>query len=154
MNTTQQAVLIVQAPFYQDITGQLLQGATTVLEQAGYAHETVTVPGVFEIPAAIRFALRAMELGSASRRYVGFVTLGCVIRGETDHYEFICRAATDALMNLSTEFAIAHGLGILTCENQEQAWVRADITQKNLGGRAAEACLAMIGVKNKFHLAT
>ena len=154
MTATGPTVLIVEAPFYADITDQLAAGAIAALEQAGFAHDRVAVPGVYEIPAAIRFALRAMELGAASRRYAGFVTLGCVIRGETDHYEFISRSALDSLIALTTDFSIAHGLGILTVENQEQARVRADVNGKNLGGRAAEACLRMIELKTHFHLAT
>ena len=93
-----------------------------------------------------------MEFHSGSHPYAGFLALGCVIRGETDHYDHVCREASRALMDLSTEYAIAFGFGVLTCETMEQAQARADIDGKNKGGEAAQACLAMMDVKRHFRL--
>ncbi|MCW8835316.1 MAG: 6,7-dimethyl-8-ribityllumazine synthase [Rhodospirillales bacterium] len=146
-------VLIVEARFYQDIADELMKGALGVLEAAGVAYQRIEVPGVFEIPAAIRFAIRSMELRAASRRFPGFISLGCVIRGETSHYDYVAGEASRALMDLSVNYSIAHGFGVLTCENYDQAWARADVTgKKNVGGRAAEACLQMMDVKKQLHL--
>ena len=101
MPSAKQRVLIVEARFYEDITDELVKGATAVLEQNEYVYERISVPGVFEIPAAMRYAIRSMEVRAASKRYAGFVTLGCVIRGETDHYDHVCREASRSLMDLS-----------------------------------------------------
>ena len=136
-------ILIVESSYYEDITDALIKGASTTLEAAEQSIERIAVPGVFEIPAAIQFAWNEMY-------FDGCVTLGCVIRGETDHYEHICREVSRALMDISIRCNMPHGFGILTCENREQAWERADIKQKNRGARAAEACLQMINVKTRF----
>lgn len=145
-------ILIVEARFYPDIADQLVAGAVAALEPAGFDHERLEVPGVFELPAAIRMALRSMEFHSSSRTYAGFLAFGCVIRGETDHYDHVCREASRALMDLSTEFAIALGFGVLTCDTRVQAEVRAAVDQKNKGGEAAQACLSMLDVKRRFRL--
>ena len=136
-------ILIVESSYYEDITDALIKGASTTLEAAEQSIERIAVPGVFEIPAAIQFAWNEMY-------FDGCVTLGCVIRGETDHYEHICREVSRALMDISIRCNMPHGFGVLTCENREQAWERADIKQKNRGARAAEACLQMINVKTRF----
>ena len=133
-------ILIVEARFYEDIADALVSGAEATLEKADQLIERITVPGVFEIPTAIKFAWDDI-------RFDGCVTLGCVIRGETDHYEHICREVSRALMDLSIRSEIPHGFGILTCDNMSQAKERADIKQKNVGARAAIACLRMIEVK-------
>lgn len=152
MPSAKQRVLIVEARFYEDITDELVKGATAVLEQNEYVYERISVPGVFEIPAAMRYAIRSMEVRAASKRYAGFVTLGCVIRGETDHYDHVCREASRSLMDLSVHYSVAHGFGVLTVENGDQAWARANVDGKNFGGRAAEACLRMIELKKQFRL--
>jgi len=146
-------VLIVEARFYEDIADEMAKGAIAVLDQAGLGHERMTVPGVFEIPAAIRFAIRAMETHSASTDYAGFIALGAVIRGETDHYDHICREASRALMDIAVHQSAALGFGILTCETGEQAHVRADIAQGNKGADAARACLRMMDIKKELRLA-
>ena len=110
------------------------------------------MPGAFEIPAAIRFAIAAQQVGTADSRYTGYIALGCVIRGETSHYDYVCGESARALMDLTQQFSIALGYGILTCENGEQAWARADRKRKNKGADAANACLAMIGLKRNFRL--
>jgi 6,7-dimethyl-8-ribityllumazine synthase len=143
-------VLIVEARFYEDIADSLASGAEQALRAAGADCERVAVPGVFEIPAAIKFASQAIKGGAAERVYHGYVALGCVIRGETDHYEHICREVSRALMEFTINELAPHGFGILTCENREQAWERADVKQRNLGARAAQACLRMMELKDQF----
>jgi 6,7-dimethyl-8-ribityllumazine synthase len=145
-------VLIVEARFYENIADELAKGAVAVLERAGVSCDRHWVPGVFEVPAGCRFALRAMEEGSASPGYSGFIALGCVIRGETDHYDHICREASRALMDLAVNHSVALGFGILTCETYDQAWVRSAVDQKNKGADAAEACLRMIELRRSLHL--
>jgi 6,7-dimethyl-8-ribityllumazine synthase len=140
-------VVIVEARFYDDIADELVKGATRVLDDAGVSHERIAVPGTFEVPAAIRFAVRSAEVHASSSGPLGFIALGCVIRGETDHYDHICREAARALMDLAANDGVALGFGILTCENREQAWTRAAVDQKNKGADAARACLRMMELK-------
>ena len=150
--TEQPCILIVEARFYDDIADELARGAIAELDKTGIAFERVTVPGTFEIPAAIRFAIRSMEAHALSRNYAGFIALGCVIRGETDHYDHICRESSRALMDLSINQGVALGFGVLTCENREQAWARAAVDQKNKGADAAIACLRMMELQREFRL--
>ncbi|MEK9754002.1 MAG: 6,7-dimethyl-8-ribityllumazine synthase [Rhodospirillaceae bacterium] len=145
-------ILIVEARFYTEIADSLAEGAIRALDAAGFENERLAVPGVFEVPAAIRMALRSMEIHSSSRSYAGFIALGCVIRGETSHYDYVCSESSRAIMDLTTTHNVAIGFGILTCENGEQAWARADVNHKNKGGEAAEACLWMIEVQRHFRL--
>jgi 6,7-dimethyl-8-ribityllumazine synthase len=145
-------ILIVEARFYANISDELAKGAIAVLDRASVSYDRHWVPGVFEVPAACRFALRSMEEGIANLSYSGFIALGCVIRGETDHYDHICREASRALMDLAVDHSVALGFGILTCENYDQAWVRASVDQKNKGADAAEACLRMIELRRALHL--
>ncbi|MBL6958641.1 MAG: 6,7-dimethyl-8-ribityllumazine synthase [Rhodospirillales bacterium] len=152
--TEQPHVLIVEARFYEDIADELVKGATAELEKAGVTYDRIAVPGVFEIPATVRFAIRSMELGAASQHYAGYITLGCVIRGETDHYDHICREASHAMMQMALDHSIAHGFGVLTCENYEQAQVRAAVDKKNKGSDAAIACLRMMEIKKDLRLTT
>ena len=151
--TEKPCVLIVEARFYGDIADHLVNGAVAVLDEAGIDHESMVVPGVFEVPAAVRFAVRAMETHSATRNYAGFIALGAVIRGETDHYDHICREASRALMDISVHQCVALGFGILTCENKDQAETRADVARGNKGADAAEACLRMMELKKDLRLA-
>jgi len=145
-------VLIVEADFYRDISDALLEGAKEVLDGVEATYEVIRVPGCLEIPAAIRFAIKAMEFMGGRRRYDAYVTLGCVVRGETSHYDTVSEESARALMDLTTEFCIALGNGIITCENNEQAWARAKKDEKNKGGGAAQAALDMIAVKEQFGL--
>ena len=145
-------ILIVEARFYSDIADQLVAGAISALDGARFEHERLQVPGVFELPAAIRMALRSMGPHSGSSSYAGFIAFGCVIRGETDHYLHICREASRALMDITTEYSIALGFGVLTCENRAQAEYRAAVDGKNKGREATEACLKMMDVKRHFGL--
>ena len=135
--------LIVEARFYSGIADELLRGAEAALTAAGAAFDRVTVPGSLEIPAAIAFALD-------SDTYDGFVALGCVIRGETTHYEIVSGESARALMDLTVFDRIALGNGILTVENEDQAWARARVTEQNKGGGAATAAIAMALLKRKL----
>jgi 6,7-dimethyl-8-ribityllumazine synthase len=141
-------ILIIDARFYEDIADALLTGATEVLEAQGADITRVSVPGVLEIPGALAMALAAMENGSAD--FDGFVLLGCVIRGETSHYDIVANESARAVMELVIDAALPLGNGILTVENREQAWVRADLRQKNKGGAAAQAALDMIAIRDRF----
>ena len=140
-------VLIVEARFYEDIADALVKGAIAALENAGCDYERISVPGVFEVPAAVSMAYASTVDDSGLAKYDGVISLGCVIRGETDHYDHICREVSRGLMDLSIDLMMPHGFGILTCENRDQAWARADTAQRNIGGRAAEACLRMIEIR-------
>lgn len=141
-------LLIVEARFYDDLADELLSGAVNALENAGATYDRVTVPGALEIPAAISMALTGAEEGGTD--YDGFVALGCVIRGETGHYDIVAGESARGLMDLAIEESIAVGNGILTCDNGEQAWARARVSEKNKGGAAAEAALAMIALRDRF----
>ena len=139
-------ILIVTAPYYREISDLLETGARTAIEQAGFASQTITVPGAFEIPAAIGFAHQ-------SRRFEGYVALGCVIRGETSHYDYVCGESARGIAQLALEQHLAIGYGILTVENMEQAHVRAALNEGNKGGEAAKACLQMLALKQLYGVA-
>ncbi len=139
-------VLIVEARFYPDIADEMARGAIAALEAAGATHERLPVPGAFEVAAAIRFAVEG-------GRYDGYVALGCVIRGETSHYEYICTESARGLGKVALDYLAAIGYGILTCDNLEQAVARAATDDRNKGRDAAEACLAMVAIKRKFGIA-
>lgn len=143
-------VLIVEARFYARIADEMAAGAIALLDAAGVGHERQAVPGSFELPAAIRFALDQRTPDGEHPRFAGFIALGCVIRGETDHYDHVCREASRGLMELAIAHAIALGFGLLTCETYEQARIRAAIDGGNKGAAAAAACLRMIALKRHF----
>ena len=151
--TEEPRVLIVAARFYEDIAEQMVKGAAAVLDEAGVSFDQLAVPGVFEVPAAIRFAVRSLEVHSATSNYAGFIALGTVIRGETDHYEHISREASRALMDMAVQQTVALGFGILTCDTREQALARAATDQGNKGADTARACLRMMEVKKDLRLA-
>ncbi|MEM7444837.1 MAG: 6,7-dimethyl-8-ribityllumazine synthase [Pseudomonadota bacterium] len=136
-------ILIVDASFYADIVDELRAGATEALEQAGATFERVSVPGALEAPAAVAIA-------ADTGRFDGFVVLGCVIRGETSHYDYVCSESAHGLQILAVERRLAIGNGILTTENQAQAMVRAKRSEKNKGRDAVEACLAVLALKQRF----
>ncbi|NBO17798.1 MAG: 6,7-dimethyl-8-ribityllumazine synthase [Proteobacteria bacterium] len=136
-------ILIVSARFYPDIADELERGAVDRLTREGATYDLLDVPGAFEVPAAIRFGLH-------QRGYDGFLALGCVIRGETSHYDYVCGESARALMELAVREQAAIGYGILTVENEEQAWVRARMSEGNKGRDAAEACLRLIEIKRHF----
>lgn len=146
-------VLIVEARFYDHIADGLLKGATGALEKAGVEHARITVPGVLEIPAAVAYVLAAGQ-ASPQQRFDGFVALGCAIRGETDHYDHVCRESMRGLQDLAVKHHLAVGNGILTVHNEAQALDRSMPERKNMGGLAARACLRMIDIKREFSLGT
>ena len=137
-------ILLVEAPYYAHIAADLRRGAERALDLAGATHERVSVPGAFEIPAAIAAAARA------ALRFDGFVALGCVIRGETTHYDHICAESARGLQDLAVRDGLAIGYGILTVENEAQALVRASPEGRDKGGEAVRACLALVALKRRF----
>jgi 6,7-dimethyl-8-ribityllumazine synthase len=134
--------LIVEARFYAHLNDLLLHGARGAIEEAGHAHETITVPGALEIPAAV-------ALAAETGRYDGFVALGVVIRGETYHFEVVSNESARGLMALTLD-GIPIGNGILTVEDEAQALTRAKPNEKNKGGEAAKAAIAMLELKSRF----
>jgi 6,7-dimethyl-8-ribityllumazine synthase len=139
--------LIVEARFYDSIGALLLEGATGALAQAQAQWSVVQAPGALEIPAAAAILLDAAE--EAGEPYAGVVALGCVIRGETYHFEIVAGESARALMDLAVERRLPLGNGILTVENEEQALVRADKAKLDKGGDAARAALAMFRMKRQ-----
>ena len=138
-------ILIVNSPYYEHISQELEQGAREALEASGEECEieTIMVPGAFEVPGAIAMA-------ADSARYDGYIALGCVIRGETSHYDYVCGESARGLMYLSTDRRVALGYGILTVENEAQALARANRSEGNKGRDAAIACLEMLKIRKKF----
>jgi 6,7-dimethyl-8-ribityllumazine synthase len=145
-------IMIVEARYYAHIADELAKGAITALDAAGASYERFAVPGAFEIPAAIRFAVEAQARGAREARFDGYLALGCVIRGETTHYDYVCGESAGGLQRLALAHNLAVGFGILTVENEAQALARARVDKKNKGGEAANACLAMIELKRHFGL--
>jgi 6,7-dimethyl-8-ribityllumazine synthase len=145
-------IMIVEARYYAHISDELAKGAIAALDAAGASYEQFSVPGAFEIPAAIRFAVEAKARGAREARFDGYLALGCVIRGETTHYDYVCNESAGGLQRLVLEHGLAVGFGILTVENEAQALARARVDKKNKGGEAANACLAMIELKRHFGL--
>ncbi len=141
-------LLIVEARFHEDLADALLDGAVKALEEAGATYDVVTVPGSLEIPAVISFALDGDAEGGTV--YDGFVALGTVVRGDTYHFDIVANESSRALMDLSVHEAIAIGNGILTTENEEQAWQRARRSEGDKGGFAARAALTMIALRERF----
>ena len=137
-------LLLVEAPYYTHLAAMLREGAERAVAAAGATCEVVSVPGAFEIPAAI--ALAAKTTG----RFDGYVALGVVIRGETTHYDHICTETARSLQDLMVCDGLAAGYGILTCENEAQALVRAAPDGRDKGGEATRACLALIELKHRF----
>ncbi|MCY1708931.1 MULTISPECIES: 6,7-dimethyl-8-ribityllumazine synthase [Pannonibacter] len=141
-------VLIIEARFYEDIADALYEGAAKALETAGATHDRIQVPGVLEIPAALSMVLTSME--NEGTFYDGFVLLGCVIRGETTHYDIVANESARVIMDLIVDADLAVGNGILTVENDDQAWARARMTDKDKGGAASRAALDMIALREKL----
>jgi 6,7-dimethyl-8-ribityllumazine synthase len=140
--------LIVEARFYDDIQDALLDGAVAELKQAGVGHDVVTVPGALEIPAAIEMALDAAE--RSGKPYDAVIALGCVVRGDTIHFEIVAMESSRALMDLSVQRRVPLGNGIVTVNTDAQAWARARVSELNKGGDAARAALAMLRIKRRL----
>jgi len=142
-------ILIVEPRYYDEIADQLLTGATGAVKAAGGSFDVLTVPGALEIPAAMAIALDAAAV--RGRPYDGAVALGCVVRGETTHYEIVSNESARALMDLSVARGLPLGNGILTVENDAQARARASISDMNKGGGAADAALQMVSLKRRLY---
>ncbi len=138
-------MLVIDARFYDDIADELVAGALAALELVGATHDRISVPGVLEIPSALAMALEARPLV-----YDGYVLLGCVIRGETSHYDIVAIQSARAVMDLAVAKRLAVGNGILTVESREQAWARARVAEKDKGGGAAKAALAMAALRRSL----
>lgn len=145
-------VMLIEARFYPEITDELVRGAVAALGESGATYERFAVPGAFEIPAAIQMAVRARSFSTLTRRFDGYVTLGCVMRGETSHYDYVCQESARALQDLALRYTLALGYGILTVDNEAQAWERARVDRRDKGGHAARTCLQMIDLKRHFNL--
>jgi 6,7-dimethyl-8-ribityllumazine synthase len=141
-------VLVVEARFYNDIADALLAGATRALKEAGAEFDRVSVPGSLEVPPAIAIVLDAAE--RAGRPYDGVVALGCVIRGDTIHFEIVSTESARALMDLSVARRVPIGNGILTVDTDQQAWTRARANEADKGGDAARAALALVRLKRRL----
>ena len=140
--------LIVEASFYTDLADALAAGAMKALDDAGAVYDRISVPGALEIPSAIAMASQRRDAAT----YDGYVALGCVIRGETYHFEIVCNESARGIMDLTTAEMLAIGNGILTVENADQAWERADPARKDKGGDAARAALAMAKLAQSYGL--
>ena len=137
-------ILLVEAPYYSHIAAELRRGAERALAAAGATFERISVPGAFEIPVAIAITSRA------NQHFDGFVALGCVIRGETTHYDHICAESARGLQDLAVRDGVAIGYGILTVENEAQALARASPEGRDKGGEAVRACLAIVELKRRL----
>jgi 6,7-dimethyl-8-ribityllumazine synthase len=135
-------ILLIQAPYYADVVGGMREGAERVLREAGATVEVADVAGAFELPAALRMAL--------GRGYGGYVLLGCVVRGETDHYDFICDAVCHGVMAISAETGVPLGFGLLTVDNLDQAIARSRDDRMNKGAEAAHAMLGQVAFRRSF----
>ncbi len=141
-------VLVAEARYYENTSDFLLRGAVAALDEAGATYDVVTVPGALELPAAVAICLD--REGEAERRYDAVVALGCVIRGETYHFEVVSDQSARALMDLSTSRSMPLGNGVLTVENDEQALVRAHPERGDKGGDAARAALALLRLRRRM----
>lgn len=137
-------LLLVRAPYYRDVVDGMTRGAARVLEQAGATHDVLDVAGAFELAQAIRLALRG------TRRHDGYVALGCVVRGETDHYDHICRESMAGLMGVALQYGIALGTGLLTVHTLEQAVARSGEDGHNKGAEAAAAALLQVAAARRL----
>ncbi|MGH7154833.1 MAG: 6,7-dimethyl-8-ribityllumazine synthase [Acetobacteraceae bacterium] len=137
-------LLILRAPYYRDVVEGLTRGAEGVLREGGATFEIVDVAGAFELPQALRLALRG------TRRFDAYVALGCVVRGETDHYDHICRETIGGLMHVALQFGLAMGQGVLTVHRIEQARARSGQDGHNKGAEAAAAALVQVGVARRL----
>jgi 6,7-dimethyl-8-ribityllumazine synthase len=133
-------ILLIRAPYYHDVVNGMTAAAESILRDAAASVEKIDVAGAFELPQALRIALRG------KRRFDGYIALGCVVRGETDHYQFICNSAMDGLMHVALQYGICLGTAVLTVDTLAQAQARSRETGDNKGAEAAVACLMQIGI--------
>ena len=137
-------LLIVRAPYYRGVIEGLTDGASRILREAGATFEQLDVAGAYELPQTIRIAMRGRQ------KFDGFIALGCIVRGETDHYEFLCREAMGGLMAVALQFGLALGTGLLTCDTLVQAEARSGKDGHNKGAEAAAAALLQIGAARQL----
>ena len=145
-------VMIVESPYYEEINNNMVKSVLIELSKVDATYERFEVPGSFELPAAIRFAIGSETSNPERKKFDGYIALGCVIRGETSHYDYVCGESARGLNDLVLEHGIALGYGVLTTENREQAVARSSRDQHDRGGAAARACLAMIKIKRELNL--
>lgn len=137
-------LLMVRAPYYQEVVDGMTRGAERILSEAGATHDVLDVAGAFELAQAIRLALRG------TRRFDGFIALGCIVRGETDHYDHICRESMSGLMQVALQYGLAMGTGLLTVHDIGQAVARSGVDGHNKGAEAASAALRQIAVSRQM----
>lgn len=147
--TASPRILIVEARFYDEVADDLLKGTKAALGAAGAACEVMTVPGILELPAALLYAWKGRAHGPS---FEGAVVLGCAVKGETDHYEHVCREAMNGVQRVALDHLVPLGNGILTCPTWELALNRANPAEGDAGGRAARACLRLIEIARRFGL--
>ena len=145
-------IMIVESPYYKEIADRMIESVLIELNSVDATYERFEVPGSFELPGAIRIAIESYNYPSDRRRFDGYIALGCVIRGQTSHYDYVCEESARGLNDLVLKYGIALGYGVLTTENRDQALARASRDQHDRGGAAARACIAMIELKRQFHL--
>jgi 6,7-dimethyl-8-ribityllumazine synthase len=137
-------VLIVRAPYYRDVVDGLRDGAARILAEAGATFEVLDIAGAYELPQAIRLAVRGRA------RFDAYVALGCIVRGETDHYDFICAASMNGLMDVALQFGLCMGVGLLTCDTVAQARARSGQDGHNKGAEAAAAALLQVNAARRL----
>ena len=137
-------VLVIRAPYYRAVIDGLTTGAARILTEAGATHEVVDIAGAYELPQAVRLAVRG------GQKFDAYVALGCIVRGETDHYDFICAASMNGLMDVSLQFGLCLGVGLLTCDNIGQAEARSGQDGHNKGAEAAAAALLQINAARRL----
>ena len=137
-------LLVVRAPYYREVVDGMTRGAGRILSEAGATHDILDVAGAFELAQAIRLVLRG------SQRFDGFIALGCIVRGETDHYDHICRESMSGLMQVALQYGLAMGTGLLTVHDIGQAVARSGADGHNMGAEAAAAALRQIAVARQM----
>ena len=147
------SILIIEARFYEDIADELARGAEDELRGNQVDYERISVPGALEIPLALSLALANGFVGRAGR-HRGCIALGCVIKGQTSHFDIVARESSSGLHQLAIQHGVPVGSGILTCETREQAWERASVDGRNKGGDAARACLTLMRLEQHFSSAS
>lgn len=137
-------VLVIRAPYYRDVIDGLTTGATRILTEAGATHEVLDIAGAYELAQTVRLAVRG------TKKFDAYVALGCIVQGETDHYDFICAASMNGLMDVSLQFGLCLGVGLLTCDNIGQAEARSGEDGHNKGAEAAAAALLQINAARRL----
>ncbi len=145
-------IMIVESRFYPDIAEELTRGAIVQLDAMGATYKRCPVPTLFEVPVAIRYAIRAVELFPARKRFDGYLALGCAIRDEHTPHDLLSTECTHAVLGLSVQFSLATGYGVVAVDNRDEAWKRASVKGDDYGGQAAKTCIDMVRLKTDFKL--